>query len=79
MEGADLVEKFGDLELVGGLGLVELVHDFVEFQSHLHGLRLIFPPDQFQIQPQVINHLTQRSILIQQLRIMFQNNFQLSL
>ena len=47
VEGADLVEEFGDLELVGGLGLFEFVHDFVEFQSDFHGFGLILPPDQF--------------------------------
>ncbi len=31
VEGANLVEEFGDLELVGGLELFEFVHDFVEF------------------------------------------------
>ncbi len=79
MEGADLVEEFGDLELVGGLGLFEFVHDFVEFQSDFHGFGLIFPPDQFQVQSQIIDHLTQRGILIQQLRVVFEYNLQLGL
>lgn len=67
MECADLVEKLCDLNFMGALGLLELIHDLVKFKRNLHGLGLIFSSEQFQIKPEVIDHFTESSIFIQKL------------
>jgi hypothetical protein len=67
VECADLVEKLCDLNFMGALGLLELIHDLVKFKGNLHGLGLIFPSEQFEIESEVIDHFTEGSILIQKL------------
>jgi hypothetical protein len=67
MECADLVEKLCDLNFMEALGLFELIHDLVKLKRNLHGLGLIFPSEKFQIKPEVIDHFTESSILIQKL------------
>ncbi len=61
---------------MGALGLFELIHDLVKFKRNLHGLGLIFPSEQFQIKPEVIDHFTESRILIQKLWIVFEYNFE---
>ena len=60
---------------MGALGLFELIHNLVKFKRNFHGLGLIFPPEQFQIESEVIDHLTKCGILVQKLGIVFEYDF----